>query len=89
MKGVTAQLKKRENKQRDFITSIDEIENQFINELRNTKKPLAEQYQFGDLEEKYRRIVRNIYAEKDVAGLKGKDMKEFWERLTSFESSSK
>ena len=81
LKGVTSRLKKRAEKQKDFILNICDIENAFICQLQNSRKPLAEKYCFGSIEDKYLQIIRKIYNDKEHKFLRGKEAKEFWERL--------
>ena len=60
-KGLTSRLKKRAEKQKDFILNICEIENAFIRQLQSTRKPLTEKYCFGSIEDKHLQVIRRIY----------------------------
>ena len=87
LKGITARLKKKISVQKDFMMGCYEIENNFITQLEKTRKPLSEKYRFGNLEEKYIKIIKKIYFDKDISDFKGKEALEFLERLKKFEGS--
>ena len=71
--GVTCQLQKRAEKQKCFILDICKIENSFIHQLQNTRRPLTEKYYFGSIEDKYIQIIKKIYTDKEFKFLKGKE----------------
>ena len=57
LKGVTSQLEKITKRQQNFLNNIFEIESKFIDDLRGTREPLAQKYRFGNLEERYAKVV--------------------------------
>jgi hypothetical protein len=78
-------LNERAHKQKEFILNVCEIENDFIAELHNSREKLTDRYRFGDLEEKYLKIVEEIYVRRNSKCMIGKDAEEFCRRLEEYD----
>ena len=53
--------------------STYEIEQQFIRQFQRNREPLSQKQGYGNLEDKYLRILKKIYEGKDSQFLKGKE----------------
>ncbi len=50
-------LAERSNRQKGFLVKMCDIENDFIDELYNSRSVLSRKYYLGDFEDKYLRTV--------------------------------
>jgi hypothetical protein len=87
LKSLTEMLNKRANSHKDFIVDLFNSENAFIEELQQSRQPLAEKYYLGEMTEEHLQIVREIYEDRSVAGLKGKKTGELFAHLQKEEEA--
>ena len=80
-------LNKRANNHKNFIIDLFNSENTFIEELQRSRQPLANKYYLGDMAEEHLQIVKDIYRDKNVAGLKGKKAGELFAHLQKEQSA--
>lgn len=81
MKGITKQLSTIAGRQKEFSLDICRIENKFMENLNNSKVNMIKKYYLGDMEEKYLKIVEEVYEKKNREYLLGQQAEQFVERL--------
>ena len=68
-------IKARINQQKEFTVRMCEIDNRLIQELHKARKDLIKRYYLGDLEEKYLKVMEEVFRNKNIKDLKGKEAK--------------
>lgn len=73
-------LQKRVSHHRGFISEVFRIENEMIDEMKQSRRQIIHKYRLSDLEEKYKDLVDTIYREKKIE-MTGRDGYKLYMRL--------
>lgn len=66
---------------KDFVTQMFTIEDSLIRELTERREEMVRQMSLGNLEERYARVVDEIFRKKNGEYLRGKESHGFFKRL--------
>lgn len=88
LKAVTSLLNKRSARQKRFTLTLCELEDKFIKQLQGGRHELPSKHRFGSLEDRFVRIVEEIFEKNNSRCMKGREAKDLWKRLRKTSSDS-
>jgi hypothetical protein len=81
--GITSMLKQHFQLNKDFISQMFRVEDNLIRELTERREEMVKQMSLGNLEEKYAKIVDEVFRKKNGEYIRGKESHSFFKKLVT------